>query len=220
MLAKKLLLIVVLGSLLIVSGCKSCKKDESVNTTKGETKMESETKTPQNMYAKFETSEGDIIIELFPDKTPKTVENFVQLARGEKEWTDPKTQQKTQEPLYDNTVFHRVIPNFMIQGGDPLGQGIGGPGYQFEDEFHPELKFDKPGLLAMANSGPNTNGSQFFITHKETPWLNNKHTIFGQVIKGQDVVTTIGNLERNPQTNQPNQEVVLKKVTITSGEMP
>jgi peptidyl-prolyl cis-trans isomerase A (cyclophilin A) len=131
--------------------------------------------------AVFHTSAGDITCELFPDKAPKTVANFIGLSTGKKDWTNPrdgKTMHDT--PLYDGTIFHRVIPNFMVQGGDPLGQGIGGPGYKFEDEFDPALAFDRPGRLAMANSGPGTNGSQFFITDVPTPWLNNHHTIFGQ----------------------------------------
>lgn len=135
-------------------------------------------KAPQ---AIFHTTAGDIKCELFPDRAPKTVENFIGLATGKKDWTNPADGQKEHgKPLYDGTVFHRVIPNFMVQGGDPLGQGIGGPGYQFEDEFDPGLTFDQPGRLAMANAGPGTNGSQFFITDVPTPWLNNHHTIFGQ----------------------------------------
>jgi len=128
----------------------------------------------------FHTTAGDLTCELFPSNAPKTVKNFIGLATGAKEWTDPQTGQKVTRPLYDGTIFHRVIPGFMIQGGDPLGQGIGGPGYQFEDEFDSSLTFDRPGRLAMANSGPNTNGSQFFITEVPTPHLNGRHTIFGQ----------------------------------------
>ena len=165
------------------------------------------------MYAVMDTSMGRIVIELFPDKAPKTVENFVGLAEGTKEWTDPRTGEKSTEPLYDGTIFHRVIPQFMIQGGDPLGQGTGGPGYKFEDEFDPSLKFDKPGLLAMANSGPNTNGSQFFITQVPTPHLNNHHTIFGQVVEGQGVVNSIVGVPRGPN-DKPMADVVLEKVTI------
>ncbi len=131
--------------------------------------------------ATLHTSAGDIRINLFPNHAPKTVRNFAELAQGAREWTDPKTGAKTTDRLYDGTVFHRVIANFMIQGGDPLGRGTGGPGYRFEDEFHPELSFDRPYLLAMANSGPGTNGSQFFITVAKTGHLNRKHTIFGEV---------------------------------------
>ena len=154
------------------------------------------------LYAIFHTNQGTITCSLFEKEAPKTVANFVGLADGTKEWTDPKTGKKVKRRFYDGLIFHRVIPNFMIQGGDPEGTGRGGPGYRFEDEFHPDLKFDKPGKLAMANSGPNSNGSQFFITHVPTPWLDNKHTIFGQVIEGQDIVDTIG------------KDVVLEKLEI------
>ena len=137
------------------------------------------------------TNQGPIVIRLFPDHAPKTVRNFVDLAQGGREWTDPRTGRATTGKLYDGTVFHRVIPNFMIQGGDPLGNGTGGPGYQFADEFHPELQFDRPYLLAMANAGPDTNGSQFYITHKDTPWLDGGYSVFGHVVEGQDVVDKI-----------------------------
>lgn len=143
------------------------------------------------VYATFHTSMGDIVIELYEKQAPKTVANFVALARGEREWVDPTSGKRTSRPLYDGTIFHRVIPEFMIQGGDPLGNGTGGPGYRFTDEFVRELKFDRPGLLAMANSGPNTNGSQFFITEVPTPWLTGKHTIFGTVVSGQELVPQI-----------------------------
>jgi peptidyl-prolyl cis-trans isomerase A (cyclophilin A) len=136
------------------------------------------------IHATFKTSLGDIVIRLLPEKAPKTVENFLALAEGTKEWTDPRSGKKVSTPLYDGTVFHRVIPEFMIQGGDPLGSGTGGPGYRFADEIGPDNKFDRPGLLAMANAGPNTNGSQFFITEVPTPHLNRGHTIFGEVVKG------------------------------------
>lgn len=145
----------------------------------------------KDLYATFNTSMGPIVVRLFPKDAPKTVENFVALATGEKEWTDPRTGKKTSDKLYDGTIFHRVIPDFMIQGGDPLGKGTGGPGYRFADEFFNGHAFDKPGLLAMANAGPNTNGSQFFITEVETPWLDNKHTIFGEVVKGFELVGKI-----------------------------
>ena len=168
---------------------------------------------PDRLYAELETSQGTIVCELYAKEAPITVANFVALAKGEKEWLDPKTHEKTTKPLYDGTIFHRVIPDFMIQGGDPLGLGIGGPGYKFVDEFCDELGFDQVGRLAMANSGPGTNGSQFFITVAKTDWLNNKHTIFGQVIKGQKVVETISKVERDSQ-DKPNEAVVLKKVTI------
>ena len=143
------------------------------------------------MNAVIETSLGTIRIELFPDKAPKTVANFAGLAEGTKEFTDIKTGKKIKKKFYDGLIFHRVIPEFMIQGGCPAGEGTGGPGYKFEDEIDPELKFDKSGRLAMANSGPGTNGSQFFITEVSTPWLNGNHTIFGQVTDGMDVVKKI-----------------------------
>ena len=168
---------------------------------------------PDKLYAVFETSQGEIVCELFTKDTPVTVKNFVELAKGEKEWLDPNTFKQVKTPLYDGTVFHRVIPNFMIQGGDPLGSGIGGPGYKFEDEIVKGLEFDQPGKLAMANAGPNTNGSQFFITVVPTQWLNGKHTIFGKVITGQEIVVAISKLPTD-QRNKPDEPVILKKVTI------
>ena len=144
------------------------------------------------MYATFETSEGTIVCRLFDKDAPKTVANFVELAEGKREWTHPSTRKKSKDRLYDGTIFHRVIPDFMVQGGDPQGTGTGGPGYQFEDETKGSPhKFDKPGKLAMANAGPNTNGSQFFITTVPTTWLTGKHTIFGEVVEGQDVAEKI-----------------------------
>ena len=168
------------------------------------------------LYATLKTSMGDIVIQLFDDKAPKTVANFVDLATGKKEWTDPKTREKVKRPLYNGTIFHRVIPGFMIQGGDPLGNGTGGPGYRFEDEFNPDLKHSKPGMLSMANAGPNTNGSQFFITYQPTPHLDNKHSVFGQVVKGQEVVVAIGNVARDLQ-NRPIKDVVIQEVVISRG---
>ena len=143
------------------------------------------------LFAHFETSLGNFKVELFEDRAPKTVANFAGLAEGSKEWTDPRTGEKQKKPYYDGIVFHRVIEGFVIQGGDPLGEGHGGPGYQFEDEFHPELRHDRAGILSMANAGPNTNGSQFFITHVATPWLDGKHSVFGRVIEGQEVVDSV-----------------------------
>jgi len=158
------------------------------------------------LYATFHTSMGNIVARLYEKQAPKTVENFVGLATGAKPWRHPLTKaRKTNEPLYNGTIFHRVIPNFMIQGGDPMGNGTGGPGYSFEDEFVAALRFDRPGRLAMANSGPNTNGSQFFITEVPTPHLSGKHTIFGQVVSGQELVTRIA---------RSGQKVKLEKVTI------
>ena len=168
----------------------------------------------EKLYATFETSMGKIVCELYPEEAPLTVANFIGLAKGTQKWTDPKTAEIVQKPLYNGTIFHRVIPDFMVQGGDPLGLGVGGPGYQFGDEFSPKLKFDKVGRLAMANSGPNTNGSQFFITVAQTPWLTGHHTIFGQVIKGQDVVDAISKVKSGPN-DRPETPVVLKSVTIS-----
>ena len=175
---------------------------------------EKEKKVSEPLYATFKTSMGDIVVRLYEDKAPKTVENFVGLATGTKEWTDPKTGQKVKRPLYSGTIFHRVIPNFMIQGGDPLGSGRGGPGYRFNDEFHPDLKHNKPGILSMANAGPNTNGSQFFITTVPTPHLDNRHSVFGEVVKGQEVIAAIGNAPRGPG-DRPQKDVVLQEVVIS-----
>jgi peptidyl-prolyl cis-trans isomerase A (cyclophilin A) len=169
------------------------------------------------VYANLKTSMGVIVIQLFEDKAPKTVANFVELATGAKEWSDPKTKEKVKRPLYNGLIFHRVIPGFMIQGGDPLGNGTGGPGYRFEDEFHPDLKHSKPGILSMANAGPNTNGSQFFITQKATPWLDGRHSVFGEVVKGQNVVDAIANTPRDGR-DKPVKDVVLQEVVITRGK--
>ena len=167
------------------------------------------------LTATLRTSEGPIVIRLLPDHAPKTVRNFTDLAQGAREWTDPRTGRATTGRLYDGTIFHRVIPNFMIQGGDPLGTGTGGPGYQFADEFHPELQFDRPYLLAMANAGPGTNGSQFFITVAPTAWLNRKHTIFGEVADGasRGVVDAIATTPTGPR-DVPVEPVVVERVTI------
>ncbi|MDX3387608.1 peptidylprolyl isomerase [Streptomyces niveiscabiei] len=166
--------------------------------------------------ATIKTNHGDIVIKLFPNHAPKTVANFVELATGAREWVNPTTGQKTTDKLYDGTVFHRVIDGFMIQGGDPLGNGTGGPGYRFEDEFHPELKFNKPYLLAMANAGPGTNGSQFFITVGPTPHLNNRHTIFGEVIQGAEVVDKIAKVDTG-RNDRPVSDVVIERVAVTQG---
>lgn len=167
----------------------------------------------QAKTAVLETTLGTIECKLFDKETPVTVDNFVGLATGTKEYTDTKTREKKKSHFYDGMVFHRVIPNFMIQGGDPLGQGTGGPGYQFQDEIVPALGFDKPGKLAMANAGPGTNGSQFFITVAPTPWLNGHHTIFGEVTKGYDVVEAISKVDRDAG-DKPKTSVVIKKITI------
>ena len=165
--------------------------------------------------AVFDTTMGTLRCKLFPKEAPETVANFIGLADGSKDWKDPATgHTKHGVPLYSGTIFHRVIPDFMIQGGDPQGTGMGGPGYQFEDETKGSPhKFDKPGKLAMANAGPNTNGSQFFITVAATTWLTGKHTIFGEVVEGQDVVNKITALPRG-RNDRPNKDVVLKKVGI------
>ncbi len=164
-------------------------------------------------YAVFDTSEGQVVCRLFEKDAPKTVKNFTHLAEGKREWTHPTSRKKSTDPLYNGTIFHRVIPNFMIQGGDPQGTGMGGPGYQFEDETKGSAhKFDKPGKLAMANAGPNTNGSQFFITVAETSWLNGKHTIFGEVVEGQDVVEKI--VKVPSKQDRPLKDVVVKSVVI------
>src|SRR6478735_10379929 len=165
------------------------------------------------LYAHFTTSEGQFTIQLFEEKAPKTVANFTALAEGTKEWTDPRTGKKSKSPYYNGTVFHRVIDKFMIQGGDPLGQGTGGPGYKFEDEFHPTLRHSKPGILSMANAGPNTNGSQFFITLVPTPHLDGRHTVFGKVVEGMDIVKKIGKTP-TAQGDRPVTDVVMKSVRV------
>lgn len=164
-------------------------------------------------YAIFETSQGNIVVRLFEKEAPKTVANFLGLAEGTKEFTDPRTGSKAKKPFYDGLIFHRVIPKFMIQGGCPLGNGTGDPGYRFADEFHPSLRHDKPGKLSMANAGPGTNGSQFFITVAATPWLDDHHTIFGEVIEGQDVANKVSQVPRD-SGDRPLQPVVLQKVRI------
>jgi peptidyl-prolyl cis-trans isomerase A (cyclophilin A) len=164
-------------------------------------------------YARFDTTEGSFTVRLFEKEVPKTVANFVGLADGSKEWKDPATGEKKKGPYYDGVVFHRVINGFMIQGGDPLGQGTGGPGFTFADEFHPSLRHDRAGILSMANAGPNTNGSQFFITLGPTPHLDRKHSVFGEVVEGLDVVRRIGAVPTGRQ-DRPVKPVVMNKVTI------
>jgi peptidyl-prolyl cis-trans isomerase A (cyclophilin A) len=170
----------------------------------------------EQLYATLKTNQGDIVVRLFPDHAPKTVKNFVELAEGSREWTHPRTGKRSQDKLYDGTVFHRVIAGFMIQGGDPAGNGTGGPVYRFGDEFHPDLAFTKPYLLAMANAGPGTNGSQFFVTVAATEWLTGKHTIFGEVADeaSKKVVDAIAGAKTNPRTNRPVEDVVIKTVVI------
>ncbi|GLW09791.1 peptidyl-prolyl cis-trans isomerase [Microtetraspora sp. NBRC 13810] len=169
------------------------------------------------LIATLRTNHGTIKVQLFPNQAPKTVRNFVELAQGAREWVDPRTGEKTTAKLYDGTIFHRVISGFMIQGGDPLGEGIGGPGYQFDDEISVDLYFNRPYLLAMANAGVRngrgTNGSQFFITVNPTPHLNGKHTIFGEVVEGTEVVDTISKVQTG-RSDRPVQDVVIEEVTV------
>ena len=220
--------VMMFGALLLCIGCAKeihqSKKIETPQkaqeTQKVEAVQEVQKKEIEKMgnlksgtYVTFETSMGNIVCKLFEKETPVTVANFIGLAQGTKEWSDPKTGTSMKKPFYDGLIFHRVIPKFMIQGGCPLGQGVGGPGYQFDDEIVPSLKFSKSGLLAMANAGPGTNGSQFFITLAATPWLNGHHTIFGEVVEGDSVVLALGNVDRAPN-DKPLVPVVMKKVTI------
>ena len=164
--------------------------------------------------ATFHTSLGSFTVRLMPEHAPRTVENFIGLAAGSREWTDPRDGSRRTEPLYDGTVFHRVIDGFMIQGGDPTGTGRGGPGYRFEDECPPDgPAFDRPGLLAMANAGPNTNGCQFFVTVAPTPWLTGHHTIFGEVAEGYEVVEAISKVPTGAM-ERPLTDVVLERVEI------
>jgi len=166
------------------------------------------------LYAHFTTSEGNFSVRLFDEETPNTVANFTGLADGSKEWTDPRSGRKVKQPYFNGTVFHRVIDRFMIQGGDPLGQGTGGPGYTFADEFHPKLRHTKAGILSMANRGPNTNGGQFFITLAATPWLDDKHSVFGEVVEGMDVVKKIGGTPTSKPGDRPIKAITVQTVTI------
>jgi peptidyl-prolyl cis-trans isomerase A (cyclophilin A) len=166
------------------------------------------------LYAHFTTSDGKFTVKLFDAEAPNTVANFVGLAEGSKEWTDPRTGQKGKKPYYNGTVFHRVIDGFMIQGGDPLGQGTGGPGYKFADEFHPTLRHTGAGILSMANSGPNTNGGQFFVTLAATPWLDNRHSVFGEVVEGMDVIKKIGGTPTSKPGDRPLKPITIESVII------
>ena len=179
-----------------ISNNKNDKNNLDTNRSQNDNANENQQKliksnSKNGIFAKMETNKGTILIRLFYKQVPYTVANFIGLSEGSKEWTNSKTGKKIKTKFYDGLKFHRVIDNFMIQGGDPLGSGRGGPGYKFSDEFKPNLIHDKPGILSMANSGPNTNGSQFFITHVPTPWLDGKHSVFGEVTEGMDVVNSI-----------------------------
>ncbi len=166
------------------------------------------------VYARFDTTQGNFTVKLYDDMAPDTVENFIGLATGSKEWTHPTTNESFQDtPYYDGLIFHRVISGFMLQGGDPNGAGTGGPGYTFDDEFHPEARHSKAGILSMANRGPNTNGSQFFVTLGPTPHLDNRHSVFGEVVDGMDVVMTIGSVPTGA-SDRPVEDVVMNSVTI------
>lgn len=204
---KSILLCAILALTCGVSEAKDAKKE-----TKKEDKK-TDAKKGQNMFAVFETNLGTFKVKLFANEAPKTVENFVGLVEGTKEWTDPKTGKKEKKPFYNGLTFHRVIKGFMLQGGDPAGNGTGGPGYQFGDEFHPELKHSKPGILSMANAGPGTNGSQFFVTVAATPWLDGKHSVFGEVVEGMDVVKKIEVVKTGPN-DKPVEPVIMKTVKI------
>ncbi len=209
---KKIVLVITI--LILSFALASCSNKSTSNGASSDAKGKGgAADVKKETHAILETSLGKIEVKLFADKAPKTVKNFIGLATGDQEWVDPKSLQKQYKPLYDGTIFHRVIPGFMIQGGDPKGNGTGGPGYRFEDEFEAGLLFDRPGLLAMANAGPNTNGSQFFITEIPTPHLNNRHTIFGEVVKGMEIVHKIANVPRDSR-DKPKEDVVLKKVRI------
>ena len=166
------------------------------------------------VLAHFTTSEGNFTARLFDAETPNTVANFAGLADGSKEWTDPRSGRKVTQPYFNGTVFHRVIDGFMIQGGDPLGQGTGGPGFTFADEFHPKLRHSKAGMLSMANRGPNTNGGQFFITLAATPWLDDKHSVFGEIVDGMDVVKKIGSTATSKPGDRPLKPITVESVTI------
>ena len=168
-----------------------------------------------NPTATIHTNHGDITVELFEERAPRTVDNFIGLATGAKEWEDPETgETKSGEPLYEDVIFHRIIEGFMIQGGDPTGTGRGGPGYEFDDEFHDELTHDSAGTLSMANAGPNTNGSQFFITLDATPHLDGRHSVFGEVIDGMDVVEEIGSVQTDGN-DKPREDVVIESIDVT-----
>lgn len=217
---KKILWIYVLAFILTAFSFHAKAEDTKSESSKKaavkkETKADKkDAKKGKEMIGVFETNKGTFKVKFFTEKAPKTVETFVGLADGTKEWTDPKSGNKVKKPFYDGLKFHRVIPNFMIQGGDPLGTGTGGPGFRFEDEFPAGApKHDKPGILSMANAGPNTNGSQFFVTVAATPWLDGKHTVFGEVIEGMDVVYDISKAPTGPM-DRPVEDIVIKSLKI------
>lgn len=201
---------------LVSFGCVD-RTDDGPAEDDAEDGMEDEAETEddaETMEATLHTSKGDVVVELYPDKVPETVENFVGLATGERTWTHPETGEEIQgEPLYEDVLFHRVIDGFMIQTGDPLGDGTGGPGYSFDDEFHPDLRHDSAGVLSMANSGPDTNGSQFFITFDAQPHLDDRHAVFGDVVDGMEVVREIGAVETD-MGDRPVEDVLLESVTV------
>jgi len=203
--------VVAVAALLLVG----CPKSSSSGSAAGAGEWTSKVKEGKDLYATIKTNMGDIVVKLYSKDAPKTVENFVGLATGEREWKNPATgEMKKGVPLYNGTIFHRVIPGFMIQGGDPLGTGTGNPGYQFADEFQSGKTFDRVGLLAMANAGPNTNGSQFFITTSTPRYLNGKHTIFGEVVKGYEVAEAISKVPTQPG-DRPIQPVTISQISIS-----
>jgi peptidyl-prolyl cis-trans isomerase A (cyclophilin A) len=218
---KRIIFILLCASLSCVAQTGTTKKGTTAKPA-APAPTEASPATSGDTVATFDTTAGKLTCTLFPKQAPKTVANFIGLATGTKDWTDPKTGQKKHGvPLFNGTIFHRVIPNFMIQGGDPLGQGTGGPGYEFEDEFSPDLTFDQPGRLAMANSGPSTNGSQFFITEVPTPHLNNRHTIFGQCTpESVEIVKEITRRPRDQRNDRPFQDVKINSIQITGPGAP
>jgi len=225
--ASLLLLLVCVSSVaLVFSGCKPGMNNSPLSKTKRLRQVETDRlqadmnlQPGDKLYATFETSMGNMKAELYWEKAPVTVSNFVGLAKGTKAWTDPKTNMLSNEPLYNGTIFHRVIPGFMIQGGDPLGTGTGGPGFTFKDEFNADLKHNAPGILSMANAGPNTNGSQFFITEGPTPHLDHRHSVFGKIVENLDLVSKIANVPRGAN-DKPLTDVVIKDILITKESAP
>ncbi len=211
---------VLMGMVLVTSLLCGQAAQERPSVSKEPVASQIQLDQPPGLYTVFDTTMGRIVCRLFPDKAPETVKNFVELTQGTKRWYDDKKKAWAQRRYYDGLTFHRVIPKFMIQGGDQLGTGMGNIGYTFKDEFSPELRFDRPGRLAMANAGPNTNGGQFFITVAPTEWLNDHHTIFGEVVEGQDVADAISEVPRD-DNDKPTKPVVMGKVSIveiSSGE--